>query len=391
MIELERHIEILLLDNDCVIVPGLGGFMAHHIEARFDDRDNMFLPPMRMLGFNPKLNMNDSLLAQSYVEAYDISYPEALNRIDAEVDELKQSIERDGFYELNDIGVITLNAEGNYEFEPCESGVLTPRLYGLAGVEIEKIATDGDAVRPVSVELPLADADAVASRTSVSATSAAEGEKKAKVLPFGANSGLANKIAAENESAERTISIKVSLLRNVLAVACAIVAFFMLATPISTDVYENGKKISSISGGLLYNLIPKDGSVQSLDVKNTRSDNTVKLTVSKENMKLQASPASSAPAEIKETKGETAVASACQPSSNYYCIVLAARITKSNAEAYAEKLRAKGYDKVRVLDEKGESLKVVYGEYKSEPEAFSKLNELRDNESFEGCWIYHVK
>ena len=30
VIELERHIEILLLDNDCVIVPGLGGFMAHH-------------------------------------------------------------------------------------------------------------------------------------------------------------------------------------------------------------------------------------------------------------------------------------------------------------------------------------------------------------------------
>ena len=26
---LERHIEILLLSNDCVIVPGFGGFMVH--------------------------------------------------------------------------------------------------------------------------------------------------------------------------------------------------------------------------------------------------------------------------------------------------------------------------------------------------------------------------
>ena len=39
MIEIQRHIEILLLDNDCVIVPGFGGFMAHHVAARYDEND----------------------------------------------------------------------------------------------------------------------------------------------------------------------------------------------------------------------------------------------------------------------------------------------------------------------------------------------------------------
>ena len=39
VIELDRHIEILLLGNDCVIVPGLGGFMAHHADARYDEED----------------------------------------------------------------------------------------------------------------------------------------------------------------------------------------------------------------------------------------------------------------------------------------------------------------------------------------------------------------
>ena len=82
MIELERHIEILLLTNDCVIIPAFGGFMAHYTVARFDERDFSFLPPTRTVGFNPLLKINDSLLAQSYVEAYDISYPEALCRID---------------------------------------------------------------------------------------------------------------------------------------------------------------------------------------------------------------------------------------------------------------------------------------------------------------------
>ncbi len=74
VIELERHIEILLLSNDCVIVPGFGGFMAHHVDARYDGRDNMFLPPLRTIGFNPQLTMND-LAGILYVRT--ISYPEA--------------------------------------------------------------------------------------------------------------------------------------------------------------------------------------------------------------------------------------------------------------------------------------------------------------------------
>ena len=141
MIELDRHIEILLLSNDCVIVPGLGGFMTHHVEARYDEDDQMFLPPLRTLGFNPQLTMNDSLLVQSYIEAYDISYPEALRRIESEVEELKQHIDAAGSYELNDIGELALNEEGKYLFTPCEAGILTPDLYGLSGFEMKPIAT----------------------------------------------------------------------------------------------------------------------------------------------------------------------------------------------------------------------------------------------------------
>ena len=129
MIELERHIEILLLDNDCVIVPDFGGFMAHHVSGRYDSRDHVFLPPLRTIGYNPQLRINDSLLAQSYIEAYDISYPEAVQCISNDVSELKQRIADDGAYTLNGIGTIRLNDDGRYEFEPCEAGVLTPELY----------------------------------------------------------------------------------------------------------------------------------------------------------------------------------------------------------------------------------------------------------------------
>ena len=75
MIELARHIEILLLENDCVIVPELGGFIAHYQPAYYAESDNIYFPPMRTIGFNPQLTMNDGLLVQSYMQVHHTDFP----------------------------------------------------------------------------------------------------------------------------------------------------------------------------------------------------------------------------------------------------------------------------------------------------------------------------
>ena len=139
--------------------------MAHHMEARYDEHDGMFLPPQRTLGFNPQLKLNDSLLAQSYVEAYDISYPEALRRIEDEVAELKQHLDNEGFYEMNDIGRLSFNPEGKLEFSPCEAGILTPELYGLSSFEFTPLA---QAAEEIALQQPTLVAEAPAKEASPS-------------------------------------------------------------------------------------------------------------------------------------------------------------------------------------------------------------------------------
>lgn len=42
MIELAQHIEALLLENDCVIVPNFGGFVAHYAPATYVKEENLF-------------------------------------------------------------------------------------------------------------------------------------------------------------------------------------------------------------------------------------------------------------------------------------------------------------------------------------------------------------
>ena len=167
MIELQRHIEILLLSNDCVIVPDFGGFITHSEAARYEAREKLFLPPLRTLGFNPQLRMNDSVLVQSYVEAYDLSYPEALRRIEKEVDELKNQLEEEGHYLLDNLGELSVNQDGNYEFVPCESGILSPELYGLGSFQFKRLkdeAVTEETVQPLktvakSISLSKTDAE----------------------------------------------------------------------------------------------------------------------------------------------------------------------------------------------------------------------------------------
>lgn len=343
MIELDRHIEILLLSNDCVIIPEFGGFMAHHVDARFDDRDNTFLPPLRTIGFNPQLKMNDSLLVQSYIEAYDISYPDALNRIATEVNEIRQCLETEGKYELNDIGILYFSEDGIYTFEPCEAGILSPELYGLGGV----------------VMAPLSMID---SNIDEQIPTQEEEEKSTETPTFSISQELSAVLDDEDENKDTdVIRIKKSILRNAIAACIAIIAFFSFSTPLSnTNVVK-----SKIDTGFLTRIVTQE-------VSKPATHTALALPNSKvENVSMEKD------LDIKKPN-------------SYYSIVLASRVTRRNAANYVESLQAKGYKDARVLIT-ANNVKVIYGSFDSESEAYSKLNRLHNNEIFADSWITKVE
>ena len=356
VIELKRHIEILLLSNDCVIVPGFGGFMAHHVDARYDGEDGMFLPPHRTIGFNQQLTMNDSLLALSYVEAYDISYPDALNRISDEVNELRQSLENEGKYELNDIGTLFLNEDGNISFEPCEAGILTPDFYGLGGFDMQTLAQ-------------ITDINKLKEEEANVASSTAASDSQSGIGMSSSNSVFVDEEDEESKGAE-FVSIKKSWLRNVAAACIALIAFFALSTPLGTPTVQK----SQIDTGMLNRIMPKEINthepVHELMLNN--SAKTEEETESKNSFEISS--------EDKEIN---------TPSTSYYSIVLASRVTKRNAANYAEMLQAKGFEDARVLITNN-NVKVIYGNYATQSEAYAALNRLHDKEAFKEGWITKV-
>ena len=400
MIEINRHIEILLLSNDCVIVPGFGGFMAHHVDARYDGTDNMFLPPLRTVGFNPQLTMNDSLLVLSYVETYDMSYPEALRRIEDEVAEIRQTLENEGQYEVDNVGILSLNEDGNIEFEPYEAGILTPDFYGLGGFDMMPVAqlTAGEEANANKA----AATSKMAAPTAESKPNANLAEMPVKPMQKEKEAAVNNSVFINEDEEEETsaefISIRKSWLRNLAAACIAIIAFFTISTPLGAPTMQK----SQIDAGMLNRIMPKEiGQMEKAKELVINGDGT-KLTETSENAAQNAGNAAQSAGSSSQTAGSTvqnagnAAQNANQdaelslPSNPYYSIVLASRVTKHNAANYAERLQGKGFKQARVLITEN-NVKVIYGTYNSESEAYAALKNLRDNEAFADGWITKVK
>ena len=364
VIEIERHIEILLLDNDCVIVPGLGGFTAHHVEARFDESDDVFLPPLRTLGFNQQLKINDSLLVQSYIEAYDISYPEALRRIEGEVEELRQRLANDGYYEMTDIGVLEMNEDGNIIFTPCEAGILTPELYGLSSFEMQPLMAEESTTSASSTQVQKPNVEPTPITTTVFDQVGQKEETSAND---------AGQDTDTDEDAEKTICIKVSWLRNAgIAAAAALLLFFVLF-PISHSGLKN-VNIGDFNGTSFFSkLMPKDSQMNNINIS-----------------EIKASAKDSSRQSVKDSVKDSIKGIEPKVKSDTFCIVLASCIPQKNAERYVEQLHKKGFDKAYAMVN-NKMVRVIYGNYTSETDAYNDLQKIRSKDEFEQAWILKKK
>ncbi|WP_314815374.1 SPOR domain-containing protein [Hoylesella nanceiensis] len=362
MIELERHIEVLLLNNDCVIIPNFGGFMVHHVEARYDEKDHIFLPPYRTLGFNPQLKMNDSLLAQSYIEAYDISYPEAIKRIESEVDELNQILDNEGEYELNDIGTLHRNEMGSFDFIPCDAGILTPYLYGLSSFELESLSSIKAKRNKEVIETE---------KETTNIPTGIQALEKANI--FANQSSLSNNTEDEQQDQEKSIRISISMLRNAAAVAILFVVLMLIPTPLSN---KKDKLIQSeLNTSLLYKIIPNDVITEKAGVNPLE-----KIASKPQTENAKAVKAKEVVEEVNTPKKQE----------TFYTIVLASRITKKNAEAYTESLKSKGLENAEMIA-KGAHVKVICGRYESVKEAYKAMNKLNNNPDFADCWVTKIQ
>ncbi len=163
MIDLTPHIEYLLMNHDCVVVPGLGAFLVHETPSFYDSEACRFMPPSRSLGFNQALTINDGLLVESVARKRGLTLDSARVEVESVVASFRHQLMAVGSLSLGSLGVMTCK-DDTLIFEPSSSSAVTMRYAGLMPLAVSPLveesneADDRIAVvgrREVSVPVPL--------------------------------------------------------------------------------------------------------------------------------------------------------------------------------------------------------------------------------------------
>lgn len=334
MIELARHIEALLLKHNCVIVPHLGGFVTHYVPARHLSSENLYLPPHRSVGFNPQLTINDGLLVQSYMQAYDTNYPETLRLIENATSMLKKELQESGEFKLNGIGTLFMNMDGGYDFVSNEAGVLSPELYGLDAFNVECVT---------------------------------DYYRKTNSTKNIHSNGMKIKEGGRNY----IFRINKELVNYAAAAIIAIIFYFAWATPISDQ-----NSLSSPTTAAALSPVPTT-IIQKPIQKEERTDS----------MSLS-SPLSET--DRQDPTGLSAQNINIKNNIHYFSIVLLSCVPQKNAEEFVEKLHEENLPLASV-NVKRKMVRVLYGQYSKESEAYTELNKLRKaNKHFSEAWVMEI-
>lgn len=368
MIELARHIEFLLLENDCVIVPNFGGFIAHYQPASYDEVENLFMPPLRSIGFNPQLTMNDGLLIQSYMQAYHTDYSDATRIISEKVKELKEILYKEGCYDLVGIGTLNYTIYRTYEFNPKENGILSPTLYGL------------DSFRMLPLSL-------VTEEDNVSQT---------------------EDIQWDNTYASHNIKhIIPRWLGNAAAVAIAVVMFFILSAPVENTHIDEGNYASlgsislfdairsqSFATTLVNQVADNEVTPEIVDQypKVVKTEKVAPVTQPDEPVQLNM-PEKKANVETVKPVKEKAVekkSATKKASTKCFHIIVASLTTASDAERMLQTYKQSGHTNASIIGNK-ERFRISLCSFEDKTKAYQKLDELKQTEAFKNAWMLTSK
>ena len=151
MHKIEDTVSSLLLRHSCVIIPNFGGFVAKTIAAKLDLERGLFLPPSKQLLFNKNLINNDGLLISEYANFNGLEYIKSELEIENFVLELKTKLNSKQAVNLDRVGVLSYDTEGNLVFEQDRYFNLLLSSYGLSQVQF--IANKEPEIKAPSTEV----------------------------------------------------------------------------------------------------------------------------------------------------------------------------------------------------------------------------------------------
>lgn len=131
MIDFGKHIKDLLLEHDCVILPGLGGFVANYRPAEFDRVRATAVPPSRQILFNPSLIHNDGLLFAQVSRTTGYGYKDVQELATGFIEGIRKDLSRGMKFNIEGLGYFYSDPEVGLRFSQEPGNNFLLESYGL--------------------------------------------------------------------------------------------------------------------------------------------------------------------------------------------------------------------------------------------------------------------
>ncbi len=142
MIKIDKHINDLLYEYDCVIVPEFGGFVSNYAAAKIHPTNHTFIPPSKNISFNKNLKNNDGLLANHIAITEKTSYSNAVKYLQLFTLNTNTKLKKGVKVTIEEVGTLYLDLERKIQFNPESTNHLLDS-FGLTNFQSPAIKRDG--------------------------------------------------------------------------------------------------------------------------------------------------------------------------------------------------------------------------------------------------------
>ena len=309
--------------HNCVILPGIGAFLAHKVPAMYLTKEQVFVPPHRELGFNPNIMVDDALLLSEYVSSESTTYDNAEKSLARDITSLRRVLSSKGTCCFGELGTFHMDINGKISFVANENAIDDPENYGL---------------EPLAVPL------------------------------------LSN-------CQEKTIVIKQRDFSRYIAIAAAIILAFFLVTPISDNTYEKGMQASIAQITVAKTPVAEKVAETIEEHKISPVTETITENINTEPQEVVSETTIEVPVVTEEPVKEIIEEAAPQKT---YSIIVASSPNAKNAElAIKELTRKKTADYTVVVGDGRHRISI--GDYTSMSEANDVLSLIK--KTFPDAWV----
>ena len=150
MNNIDPIIKELLVLHDCVIFPGLGGFVSQYASSSISANNLTFKPPFKQILFNNNLTNNDGLLANSISKEWGISYEESVEKLSSLLFKINNEIKTNKQFSFEGIGIL-YEVNGILNFKQQSENLLL-ESFGLRSINMNDFLSHSSEGKIISIK-----------------------------------------------------------------------------------------------------------------------------------------------------------------------------------------------------------------------------------------------